>query len=83
MKRDIYPAQLRAARALIDWTREDLAKASGVTVRTIARVESSQNAPREATLAALCTALEDAGVEFIPGNGGGRGVRLARHSDGK
>ncbi|WP_280824534.1 helix-turn-helix domain-containing protein [Pseudaminobacter soli (ex Li et al. 2025)] len=77
MKKDISAEQIRAARGLIDWTREDLAKASGVTVRTLARVESSQTVPREATLAALSSALEAAGVEFIPENGGGRGVRLA------
>ena len=77
MKADIYPEQIRAARALIDWTREDLAKASGVTIRTLARIEGAQTIPRQTTLKALCSALEAAGVEFIPGNGGGPGVRLA------
>lgn len=78
MKKDISAAQIRAARGLIDWTRDDLSKASGVTVRTLARIESSQTLPRKATLAALFSALEAAGVEFIPENGGGRGVRLVR-----
>lgn len=77
MKTDIYPEQIRAARALIDWTREDLAKASGVTIRTLARIEGAQTIPRQTTLKALYSALEAAGVEFIPGNGGGPGVRLA------
>ncbi len=77
MKKDICPAQIRAARALIDWTREDLADASGVTVRTLARLESAQTIPRQTTLKALSTALEAAGVEFIPENGSGPGVRLA------
>jgi transcriptional regulator with XRE-family HTH domain len=80
MKEDIRPEQIRAARALIDWTREDLAKASGVTIRTLARIENSQTVPRLATLQALTAALETAGVEFIPENGSGPGVRLARSS---
>ncbi|MDL2410712.1 helix-turn-helix transcriptional regulator [Rhizobium calliandrae] len=78
MKKDIYPEQIRAARALIDWTREDLADASGVTIRTLARLESAQTIPRQTTLKALSAALEAAGVEFIPENGGGPGVRLAK-----
>nr|WP_306028967.1 helix-turn-helix transcriptional regulator [Stappia sp. MMSF_3263] len=76
MKKDIYPEQLRAARALIGWTREDLASASGVTVRTLARIEGAQTIPRQTTLEALSSALEAAGIEFISENGGGPGVRL-------
>lgn len=78
MKKDIHPEQIRAARALIGWTREDLAKESGVTVRTLVRIENSQSVPRLATLQALTAALETAGIEFIPENGSGPGVRLAR-----
>lgn len=78
MKKDIHPEQIRAARALIGWTREDLAKESGVTVRTLVRIENSQTVPRLATLQALTAALETAGIEFIPENGSGPGVRLAR-----
>ncbi|MDP0929865.1 helix-turn-helix transcriptional regulator [Paracoccus onubensis] len=77
IKKDIYPEQIRAARALLDWTREDLASASGLTVRTLARIESAQTTPRQTTIKALSTALEAAGVEFIPENGSGPGVRLA------
>lgn len=82
MKKDISPRQIRAGRALIDWTREDLAKASGLTVRTLTRVENSQTTSRRTTLEALRAALEDGGIEFIPENGGGVGVRLKRRSEG-
>lgn len=78
MKKDIYPEQIRAARALLNWTREDLAGASGVTIRTLARLESAQTIPRQTTLNALSAALEAAGVEFIPENGSGPGVRLTK-----
>ena len=78
MKQDISPAQLRAARALVDWSREDLAAAAGATARTIARLESGETDPRPATTKAIRGALEAAGVEFIAENGGGPGVRLRK-----
>ena len=78
MKKDIRPEQIRAARALLDWTREDLSAASRITIRTLARIESAQTVPRESTLNALTATLEDAGVEFLAENGGGPGVRLNR-----
>ena len=76
MKKIIHPEQIRAARALLGWKREDLANASGLTVRTLVRIENVQTTPRQTTLEALSAALEAAGVEFIPENGGGPGVRL-------
>jgi transcriptional regulator with XRE-family HTH domain len=78
MKHDIIAAQLRAARALIGWSRDDLAAQSGATVRTLARIESDQTAARDRTMAAIRAALEAAGVEFIEENGGGPGVRLRK-----
>jgi len=36
-----------------------------------------------ATIRALTAALENAGVQFIPENGGGAGVRLAKPKGGK
>jgi transcriptional regulator with XRE-family HTH domain len=78
MSDDISPNQLRAARALIGWTREDLATAAGATERNLARIESAEITPRPRTVAAIRAALEAAGVEFIPENGGGAGVRLRK-----
>ncbi|TGT46839.1 helix-turn-helix domain-containing protein [Mesorhizobium sp. M4B.F.Ca.ET.169.01.1.1] len=70
--------QCRAARAIIDWSREQLAAASKVAVRTIVDFERGAREPREVTKDALQRALEAAGVEFIPENGGGAGVRLQK-----
>lgn len=78
MKEDIAPAQLRAARALIGWSREQLAHAAGSTERTIARIELAETLPRPATLQSLRTALEAAGVIFVDENGEGAGVRLRK-----
>lgn len=70
------PAQCRAARALLDWSQQQLADAAGVGVVTVRQFEGSAAEPRRATLAAIHGALHGAGVQFIPENGGGAGVRL-------
>ncbi len=71
----ITPAQCRAARGLINWTQDDLAKAAEIGVVTVRHFESGKAEPRSATLVVIRQALEAAGVEFIPKNGGGAGVR--------
>lgn len=78
MPNDIDPAQLRAARALVHWTRGHLAAKAGTTDRTIARIEDGATIPRASTAQAIRAALEKAGVEFIAENGGGPGVRLKK-----
>ncbi|MCJ2054756.1 multiprotein-bridging factor 1 family protein [Methylobacterium sp. J-070] len=67
-------AQCRAARALLDWTREDLARESKVSRAAIADFETDKRAVRERTTDDLRAALEAAGVEFL--NHGRPGVRL-------
>lgn len=73
-------AQLRAARALIRWSAEDLAKETMLSVTTIRRAEltASETSLTSANDRAVRYALEKAGVEFIDANGGGPGVRLAK-----
>jgi predicted transcriptional regulator len=75
---DIHPAQLRAARGLLNWSRHDLAAQARTTSRTIARIEDGDAAPRGSTVDAIKAAFAKAGVEFIPENGGGAGVRLTK-----
>ena len=72
--------QVKAARALLGWSAHDLARQAGVSYPTIARLEAADGplGGRAATVAAIRTALEDAGVVFIPENGGGPGVRLRK-----
>ena len=71
-------SQCRAGRALLDWSREQLAASSMVSLRTIVDFERGAREPRDVTLDALKRALEKAGVEFIEENGGGPGVRLKK-----
>ena len=78
----ITASQLRAARALVRWSADDLAESSRVVVATITHAEA-QDGPVSVTAAdasALRRALEGAGVEFISEDGGGVGVRFAKRS---
>jgi transcriptional regulator with XRE-family HTH domain len=80
--RIIAGSQLRAARALVRWSIEDLAESSRVAVTTITHAEA-QDGPVSVTAAdtqAMRRALEGAGVEFIAEDGGGIGVRFAKRS---
>jgi ribosome-binding protein aMBF1 (putative translation factor) len=78
-------SQIRAARALLRWSAEDLAQRSAVGVATIRRAEVSED-KTSLTIpnnSAIRTSLEIAGVEFIDENGGGPGVRLRKHQRSK
>ena len=72
----ISPAQCRAARGLLDWSQQDLAREAGVGIVTIRQLEAGSTQPRRATLVVIRHALDAAGVEFIDDNGGGVGVRF-------
>lgn len=71
-------AQIRAGRALARWTVEDLAKAAKVGFQTVRRAEANDGPVKMLANneAAIRAALEAVGVEFIPENGKGAGVRL-------
>lgn len=77
-KKRITGAQLRAARALLRWSAEELAERAKIGVATVRRAEGADG-PVVMTAAnedALVRVIEAAGVEFIPENGGGPGARL-------
>jgi transcriptional regulator with XRE-family HTH domain len=78
MSEIITPAQSRAARALIGMSQTELAEASGMTRVPLANFEAGKTSPYPKNLEAIKSALEAAGVEFIPENGGGAGVRLRK-----
>lgn len=68
-------AQCRMARAALEIGVRELASLAEVSPNTIARLERGESLyPR--TVEAIRAALEAAGVQFIPENGGGAGVRL-------
>jgi hypothetical protein len=85
-KEPLTSTQIRAARALIRWTAEDLSRQSSVSLRTIRRAELAESHTAMTTTndLAIRRALESAGIEFIDENGGGLGLRLRKaHRHGK
>jgi transcriptional regulator with XRE-family HTH domain len=65
----INAAQIRAARALLNWNQSQLAENSNVARGTIKNIENGDTAPRRDTAAAIQEAFENFGVEFLPGSG--------------
>ena len=70
------PSQSRAARGLLKWTQDNLAREASVSVVTVRNFENEKSTPQRATIEVMSRCLDNAGVEFIPANGGGPGVRL-------
>src|SRR5277367_6642606 len=61
------PAACRAGRALLGLSQAELAERAGVARLTVADFERSVRTPTPSTLSAIRTALETAGVDFLPG----------------
>jgi transcriptional regulator with XRE-family HTH domain len=73
----LTPPQLRAARALLDWSRKDLARHSGTAPETIQAFEIGASDPKLSTLRKWRLTLQRAGVLFTdPDDAAGAGVRL-------
>jgi transcriptional regulator with XRE-family HTH domain len=73
--------QIKAARALVDWSQPKLAEASGLSMPTIRRMEGPLGPGRSTAVNvdAVQRALESAGVVFLEAGEvrqGGPGVRL-------
>jgi transcriptional regulator with XRE-family HTH domain len=74
------PVQMKMARAALGWGVRELAEKAGVTANTVTRIENGADA-KQSTIEALQAALEKGGVQFIPENGGGAGVRLVKQGN--
>jgi hypothetical protein len=62
----VTASQLRAARALLGWSRDELAKKSGVAAPTITDFELKGADARQGTVQKWVAALAKEGVEFTP-----------------
>jgi len=61
--------QIRAARALLDWSLADLSARSGIGQQAISKLENNETKPLARTLQKLQRILEESGVEFLPSGG--------------
>jgi transcriptional regulator with XRE-family HTH domain len=74
----IRASQLRAARALLGWKQSDLAKAAGIGIATVARIEQGDGIAggNVSTIVSLQEALERRGIRFTEQEDGTFGVVL-------
>ena len=76
----LHAAQLRAARALLGWRQEDLAREAKVGIATLQRIESAQGpvTGNVATIWRLQTTLERAGICFITAQAGQPAIGVSK-----
>ena len=74
------PAQMRMARAALSWGVRELAERASITANTVTRIENGADA-KQSTIEAIRSAFEAAGIEFIPENGGGAGIRFRERKE--
>lgn len=69
MQKGISSRQIKAARALLDWSQETLAKKARLSVATVRKLEVGEISPRSSTSDRIRYAFERAGLEFLEPNG--------------
>lgn len=74
--------QIRAGRAAIGWSAEQLSNAAGIVRRTLVAIESQSGVPsaNARTIQNVRSALEEAGIEFVAAPGDGPGIRVRKSS---
>ena len=75
--RERFAAKVRAARAILGWSQTELGRRSGLSQRSIYRLEMAAVDIRRSTMVALETVFARAGVDFEPLAGGGFKVVVA------
>ena len=73
-----YSSQIRAARALLGWSQDKLARASGIGLATLQRLEQNEGVVKGnfSTILKIQKVLEQAGVHFTDDEAGEIGVHL-------
>ena len=73
-----YSSQIRAARALLGWSQSKLARAAGVGLTTLQRIEQNEGVVKGnfSTILKIQNVLEQAGIQFTDDVAGEIGVRL-------
>lgn len=68
--------QARAARALVQWPREHVARKASIELEALATFERENVDPGEEARVRIQSALEEGGAVFLTEADGGIGVRL-------
>jgi transcriptional regulator with XRE-family HTH domain len=73
-----YSSQIRAARALLGWSQTKLARAAGVGLATLQRIEQNEGVVKGnfSTILKIQNVLEQAGIQFTDDEAREIGVRL-------
>jgi predicted transcriptional regulator len=72
----ITPREVRAARAFLGWTRQQLADRAIVSLNSVIRFEEGAVDSRTSTVNAIRRALERVGIEFLSIQGPDQGIRF-------
>ncbi len=68
--------QIRAARAMLGWSREELLQAAGISMSALLRMEGGLADSRGSTINKVAKALTVAGIEFVTREDGAIGIIL-------
>jgi predicted transcriptional regulator len=69
----ITPRQIRAARALLGWSQQQLADRAILSLNAVARLEKAKVDSRVSTLTAIKKVVTKAGIDFLPAGKEGKG----------
>lgn len=61
----ISPEQMRAARGLLGWSRNELGQKAGTSAETIKNIEHGVYLPKKETLAAIVETFLRSGIQFV------------------
>jgi transcriptional regulator with XRE-family HTH domain len=73
-----YSAQIRAARALLGWSQDKLARRAGIGLATLRRIEQTEGIVKGnfSTVLKIQKTLEQAGIQFTDNEGAKIGAHL-------
>ncbi|WP_446720936.1 helix-turn-helix transcriptional regulator [Methylobacterium sp. 092160098-2] len=77
---NIQPEQVRAARAMLGWSQDDLAARIGLSRRSLINYEHGIHSAKEETLKKIAATFREAGIEFTRTASGAIGLTLSEEA---
>ena len=68
IKKTLTRKHVKAARGLLEVSQEDLARWTGISIRTIQNFETGIHKPKPETVSAITQALEERGIVWTNGD---------------